>query len=193
MRPSLSCIVLGAVVALTSPPVRAESDHGLVVAGGLGLASPTRQDGHDVAGRGAGGYGAVEYVYGPGEWVTPRLYTGVLLTAADAGCGVGVSPCDVSARIFFLGGKVRLMIPLPYVAPFVEAGLGASAGTISTRSGRLVDVTGGGLMYHLPFAVGLALGARHQYAIAFQYLFHPEQHQVNGAVALGFGFGFSLD
>jgi hypothetical protein len=55
----------------------------------------------------------------------------------------------------------------------------------------VVDVTGSGVMYHLPFAVGLALGARHQYAIAFQYLFHPEQQQVNGAVALG--FGFSLD
>ncbi|MFL5264460.1 MAG: hypothetical protein ACJ79R_17425 [Anaeromyxobacteraceae bacterium] len=188
MQPSLSCIVLGAVVALYSPPVRAESNHGLIVAGGLGYAFPTRQDGRDVAGKGAGGYGEVEYVYKPDEWVTPRLYTGVLLTAADSSCGSAVSPCDVSAKLFFLGAKVRLMIPIPYVGPFVEAGLGASAGTISTRSGRVVDVTGRGVMYHVPFALGLAVGARHQYAIAFQYLFHPEQQQVCGAFALGFGF-----
>src|SRR5690349_15124355 len=103
MRPSSCLVVLSAVAALYSPPVRAEPDHGLIVQGGLGLSAPSRQDGRDVLGTGTGGYGEVEYVYKPGGWVTPRLYTGVVLTTADSNCGPGVSPCDVSAKLFFLG------------------------------------------------------------------------------------------
>jgi len=37
----------------------------------------------------------------------------------------------------------------------------------------------------VPVALGLALGGRHQFEVAFQYLFHPEQQQVCGAAALG--------
>ncbi len=88
--------------------------------------------------------------------------------------------------IFFVGAKFRLMAPIPYVGPFIELGFGTSAGHISTRSGYQVNVTGDGIMYHVPFALGLALGGRHQFEIAFQYLFHPEQKEVCGAAALGF-------
>jgi len=34
----------------------------------------------------------------------------------------------------------------------------------------------------------MAVGPRHQYEISFQYLFHPLQHQVDGAAAVGMTF-----
>jgi hypothetical protein len=142
-----------------------------------------------VNGRGSGGYAKAEYIYRRVEWATPRLYAGILLTSPESDCGAGVSPCDVSAKIFFVGGKLRLMAPIPYVGPFFEIGVGASAGRVSTRSGQAVDVTANGVMYHVPVAVGLAIGSRRQVDISFQYLFHPEQKQITGAVAFGIVFG----
>ena len=188
MRRSLLTIAIGFTAAFPTVAA-AEPVHALQVSAGLGLAAAAPQNGVHENGTGSGGYASVEYVYQRVDWATPRLYTGLLLSTPQSDCGAGVSPCDVSANIFFLGGKLRLMAPIPYVGPFLEAGIGLSAGHISTRSGYAVDVTGSGIMYHVPFALGLALGPRHEYDIAFQYLFHPEQKQFCGAFALGVRFG----
>lgn len=184
MRRSARAIVLG-LAALHAGPAAAQSRHLLLVAGGLGLTRPASER---VEGSGSGGYGEVEYVYRPVEWFAPRSYAGVLITRPEQDCGVGVSPCDVSSRIFFLGAKVRLMAPIPWVGPFAEIGLGASVGRLSTRSGQAVDVTARGVMVHVPWAVGLALGARREFELSFQYLQHTAQKQVGGAVALGLAF-----
>jgi len=143
-----------------------ESSRAVGMAAGLGLSFPERQNGQEVSGRGTGAYAEAEYIFRLAHWFTPRLYAGALLTAPDSNCGAGVVPCDVSAKIFFVGAKFRLMAPIPYVGPFIELGFGASAGHISTRSGYQVNVTGDGIMYHLPVALGLALGGRHQFEIA---------------------------
>jgi len=184
MRPWLAVMALlaGAAHAAAADD---ESSRAVGVAAGLGFAFPERQNGQDVSGRGTGAFAEAEYIFRPAHWFTPRLYAGVLLAAPDSNCGAGVVPCDVSAKIFFAGAKFRLMAPIPYVGPFIELGFGASAGHISTRSGQKVDVTGDGIMYHVPVALGLALGGRHQFEIAFQYLFHPEQKEFCGAAALG--------
>jgi hypothetical protein len=183
--PILLAVILLLAGAAQAADADDESPRAVGLAAGLGLALPDRQGGQDVSGRGTGAYAEAEYIFRLAHWFTPRLYGGVLLAAPESNCGAAVVPCDVSARIFFAGAKFRLMAPIPYVGPFIELGIGASAGRISTRSGQRVDVTGEGLMYHVPVALGLALGGRHQFEVAFQYLFHPEQQQVCGAVALG--------
>jgi hypothetical protein len=180
--------ILLAVIVLLAGAAHAaaaddESPRAVGLAAGLGFAFPDRQYGQD--GRGTGAYAEAEYIFRLAHWFTPRLYAGVVLAPPESNCGAGVVPCDVSARIFFAGAKFRLMAPIPYVGPFIELGFGASAGRISTRNGQRVDVTGEGLMYHVPVALGLALGGRHQFEIALQYLVHPEQQQVSGAAALG--------
>jgi len=185
MQHSLLATIVAAAVALYGTRAAAASDQAFGLAAGLGLASPS---GSDVKGSGSGGYAEVEYIYRPNDWFTPRAYTGVLLSSPKSDCGIGVSPCDVSANIFFLGGKVRLMAPIPYIGPFIEVGVGASAGRISTRSGQAVDAAGSGIMYHVPLALGLAMGEQHRYELSFQYLYHPEQKHVCGAVAVGVGF-----
>lgn len=152
----------------------------------MGFTFPTNEGLADSDADGMGGFGEVEYVYHPIEWATPRAYAGVLLTGSNSDCQL--TPCDVSARIGFLGVKGRLLAPIPYVAPFIELGVGASLGSMSTRAGGIVDIERSGVMYHVPVTLGLAIGEHRDFELSFQYLFHPEQRQFGGAVAIGFGF-----
>jgi hypothetical protein len=184
---ALACIVVPSAVLLGPRCAQADdSPHRLHVSAGLGFAFPTDEDLADADAEGTGGFGEVEYVYAPVEWATPRAYAGLLLTGANGDCQL--TPCDVSAKIGFLGVKGRLLAPIPYVAPFFELGFGASIGAMSTRAGGIVDIEQSGIMYHVPFALGLALGEHHEFELSLQYLFHPEQRQFGGALAIGFGF-----
>ena len=162
----------------------------LGVSVGLGYSFPadTTSHGQVVNGSGDGGWFAVEYVDRRREWLAPHVYSGVLNTSPSGDCGPMVLPCDVSAKIFFMGAKARLMVPIPYVGPFLDLGLGASVGTMRTRSGALVDDQFRGATFHIPFGLGLAVGPRHQFEISLQYLFHPLQHQIDGAAAVGMSF-----
>lgn len=103
---------LALLVSLAPAAQAAESDRALGIAAGLGVASPQRQNGQDVSGSGLGGYAQVEYVIRWSVWFTPRACSGLLLTSPQADCGAGVTPCDVSAKIVFAGGKFRLMAPI---------------------------------------------------------------------------------
>jgi hypothetical protein len=171
-------------IAAATGRAAAESDHAMSVSAGLGFAFPSAE----IKGSGEGLYLAGEYVYRRTEWLTPRAYAGLLITRPQGDCGAGPATCDVSAQIFFLGAKVRLLAPIPYVAPFIELGLGASLGHLSTISGNAVDVTSNGIFYNVPFTLGLALGGNHQFELEFTYLFHPEQQQMSGAAAVGLTF-----
>jgi hypothetical protein len=164
-----------------------ETPHVLGVTAGLGFSLPI-DDTIDANGNGA--FGEVEYIYQRLEWLTPRAYAGVVLTWPE---DCGDNPCDVSSKIGFVGIKGRLLAPIPYLAPFIELGVGASLGSLTTRVATLVDVEESGLMYHIPFTLGLVLGKSREVELSFKYLFHPAQEQFNGAVALGFTFPLHLD
>lgn len=159
--------------------------HVLQAVGGLGY-SFSLDEGYD--GRGSGGFLEAEYVFRPFRVFTPRLYAGGLLTfPEERSCGS--DSCDVQSKIFFAGAKLRIMAPIPYVGPFFEFGLGASFGYLRTLD-RGVDETARGATIHVPFAIGLAVGPRHEFDLAFSYLVHPKERQVGGGVV--FGIGFSL-
>jgi hypothetical protein len=180
-----------ALVRADDPPeesFRAPGYRALKASAGLGLAAASQQGGQTVSGSGKGFYGDVEYVVRPSSWFSPRFYGGLVLAFPASDCGPRVVPCDVSAQYLFGGAKARVMVPIPWVGPFVELGLGASLGRFSTRSGQAVDRRTNGLAYHVPFAIGLALGERRQFEFSFQYLSHPAQEQFSGAIALGVQF-----
>jgi hypothetical protein len=158
--------------------------HRLQISGGLGIAFPSNDEASDTGAQGIGAYARAEYIHRVIEAVTPRAYAGVVFAPKDGDCEL--SPCDVSARILFMGVKARLLAPIPYVAPFIEFGLGGSLGKLTTRVDEIVDSSKAGATYHIPIGLGLALGERHQYELAFEYLLHPEVHQVCGALAFGF-------
>lgn len=86
----------------------------LVGYAGLGMSYPT----HGGYGSGAGLYAEGDYVIEANRWAVPKGYAGLLLTFPGSGaCDEGGSPCDVSAKMIFVGGKFRLTAPIPYVAP----------------------------------------------------------------------------
>jgi hypothetical protein len=115
------------------------------------------------------------------------VYGGFLSTSPDAStCGGPTpTPCNASASIGFVGTKVRFTAPIPYVGLFIETGVGASAGSMTTWTST-VHKSFSGVAPHVSFALGVSIGNAHRYFadIAFTYLAHPEQSQVDGALAV---------
>jgi len=184
LKRSALAAVLG-VAALQTRPALAQPSDWLLVYGGLG-ASFTLVEGAN--GTGSGGYVAAEAFHLVEEWFTPRAYLGLLLTWPENDCGPGVVPCEIWARIFFLGIKGRLMAPIPWVGPFIEAGVGLSLGTLTTRNGAIVEAAARGVIPHVQWAVGLAIGPRHDVSLSLQYLEHTRGKQTGAALAAGFAF-----
>jgi hypothetical protein len=185
---SLSILVL--VLGLSARAAASEESDGpghvLDLSGGVGFTFTTEAD-HK--GQGTGGFFDAEYVFLPGSFFTPRLYAGSFMTFSNSrSCRTG--PCEVKSQIFFAGAKARVMIPIPYVAPFLELGVGFSLGYLVTVDEPDVDERTRGAALHIPVTVGLAVGARHQFDIELSYLFHPSQRQVEGGI--GFGIGIPL-
>lgn len=155
---------------------------------GLGFSFP--YDFESSGAEGSGFYWSAEYALLPSPWFSPRVYAGMLVTSADeTSCSGRVLPCDASAQIGFVGIKGRLTIPIPYVAPFAEAGLGMSIGAMSTQTPG-IDKRLSGITYNVPFALGLSFGAGQRYFIdlALGYLVHPALSQYDAAFALSLAF-----
>ncbi|MDX2472159.1 MAG: hypothetical protein QNL91_00465 [Candidatus Krumholzibacteria bacterium] len=153
---------------------------------GLSATGEVRQKGEEDP-YGVGLFLEVDRVWRANRAIQPVAYAGAVFTwPADDSCTHPDDSCNVSASTVFVGGKVRLMIPIPWVAPFIEAGLGMSAGRITTMDGGLDDRQDSGLLLHVPFSLGLALGKEHGYTFAFSYLAYPNKNHVDGAMAIGF-------
>jgi len=181
----VSLLVLGFLVRPAAAEDASASDgHRVDIFVGLGISFPSDST---RTGDGKGAFLEGAYVFWPHSAVTPRLYGGLLATTPDRKTCSAV-PCDVEAQIAFAGAKVRVMAPIPWVAPYLELGLGVSAGHLRTLDGTMIDTKTWGLTWHYPIALGVAFGVRHQYDVSFSYLFHPEEQQVEGAFAIGFGF-----
>jgi hypothetical protein len=185
--PTCATLLIGLLVARSAAgddePVLPE--HRLEILAGLGISIA---GGSAYKGTGEGGFAEAEYVFRPHSAVSPRLYGGVLITFPNRNSCATPEFCDVESQIAFLGAKVRLMAPIPYVGPYLELGLGASVGNLRTLDGSMLDETSRGVTFHVPVALGLALGRQHDYDIGFSYLFHLDIKNVGGAVAFGFGF-----
>jgi hypothetical protein len=183
----LGFLVLAGSMLLRSEEANAV-DKSLHVLAGPGFSFSDEDDTGSETAEGEGGFGQVEFVLNVTRWFSPRAYGGLHRTWPDrTSCGLE-SPCDVSTRVGFAGVKLHAMIPIPYVGPFLEIGLGGSVGTISTRIGTLYDRHNDGFMYHIPFALGLALGETHSLEVSFSFLFYPSYGQATGALAFGIGF-----
>jgi hypothetical protein len=161
----------------------------LDVALGVGLSAPLTGRHNDSGGVGA--LAKAEYAFGVTSWFGVRPYGALLLTwpsgKDDDFCEYYRVDCEVTAKIALIGGKVRLFAPIPYIAPFLDLGLGASAGVLRTRT-LDEDIDRKGVTVHIPFGVGLALGRDHSVEIAFVYFYHPIEKQTNGGVTIGLSF-----
>ncbi|MGB5665324.1 MAG: hypothetical protein WBM53_00645, partial [Maribacter sp.] len=89
-----------------------------------------------------------------------------------------------TSKAFLIGGKARITAPIPWVAPYVEGGIGMSLGSFVTLT-PATNIDQSGLILHIPFSLGLELGPKHSIDIAFTYYFQPSVKQYAGAAAFG--------
>ena len=148
---------------------------------GFGISSP--YDDIDVAGTGL--YLQGEYILEYSKWFDLRPYAGLILTRSRGkDLNENPTPYKSTSNAVLIGGKARLTFPIPWVAPYFELGFGASIGHFENLS-PTVNIDKSGIIYHIPFTVGLELGPNRNINIAFTYCVQPTVEQFVGALAVG--------
>lgn len=137
---------------------------------------------------GEGFYAQGEYVLSFNKWIDVRPYAGLILSKMNENMTGPLEPGYTStANAFLFGGKARFTIPIPWVAPYLETGLGGSIGSYETVTPG-TDIKDSGLIPHIPFSLGVELGPKHSVNIEFTYYFVPAAKQFVGAAAIGLSF-----
>ena len=151
---------------------------------GFGLSAP--YDESDVTG--SGFYAQGEYVIATSKWFSLRPYAGIILTSENKSDNQeNQINYKVTSKAFLLGGKARVCAPIPYIAPYLETGLGLSIGSFETYTPS-TNSSKNGLIMHIPFSIGLAVGKKHNIDIGFTYYYHQSAKQFSGATAFGLSF-----
>lgn len=138
---------------------------------------------------GTGFYMQGEYVMTLASWIDIRPYAGLIITDInDKDKNKDSHPNyyapRATSKAFLFGGKTRIKAPIPWVAPYFEIGIGASIGKFITSTPQtILEETG--FLFHIPVSLGLELGPKHNFDIAFTYYFHNSVEQYVGAAALG--------
>lgn len=122
------------------------------------------------------------------SWLELRPYVGFIITSSN-GEDLNGNPTNEKAesKAVLLGGKARVRAPVPWVAPYVEFGIGTSIGKFETLT-AFDDIDKSGITYHIPFSLGLELGKNNNVDLGFTYYFQPSVKQYVGALAVGITF-----
>ena len=94
---------------------------------------------------------------------------------------------NLTTNALLLGTKARLRIPIPWVAPFIEFGLGASVGKFETIT-AFEKINKSGIIQHFPFSLGLELGKYNKVDVAFSYYSQWSVSQTTGGFMIGMNF-----
>ncbi|MHC0442082.1 hypothetical protein [Flavobacterium sp. 3-210] len=144
------------------------------------------QDEVDVMGGGL--YLQGEYIIGLKSWFSIRPYAGAIFESVDKDQNVQNQPqYKVTTNAFLMGGKIRFCAPIPWVAPFIEGGIGTSIGKFETFTPN-VNFNKSTILMHVPFSVGLAIGRKNSLEIGISGYFHPAAKQSTGVFAVGYTF-----
>ena len=180
MRKTLIVLIL----ALTSNLVSAQfiKEKSINAQIGYGLSAPFNSADDIVA---DGFFLQGELVLKLASWIELRPYAGIILTSSN-GKDINDNPTNesVESKAFLLGGKVRLRAPIPYVAPYIEIGIGTSIGKFETYT-IFDNINKSGVIYHIPVAIGLELGKNNNIDLGLSYYFQPSVEQFAGALAVG--------
>lgn len=136
---------------------------------------------------GVGFYTQGEYVIGLTRWFSVRPYVGAIFTSTDEDPIKNPKGYKVETNAFFLGTKVRLCAPIPWVAPFVETGIGASIGSFETYT-NYVNEKRSGVVAHIPIGFGLALGPKNNIEIGVSFYGNLTSQQSFGGFTAGYSF-----
>lgn len=174
------------VTLLASSQVKAQfiKEKAIDVSIGLGISATT----HEVDFYGTGFYAQGELVLSPSAWIDFRPYAGFIFTKmSEEYTGHVEAGYKSTANAVLVGGKTRITAPIPWVAPYVELGVGASIGSFETFT-TYTSIAESGIFLHIPFSLGLELGPNHNVNVEFTYYFHNSLEQYAGAAALGLSF-----
>lgn len=149
---------------------------------GFGLSAPYNSNDEIVD---SGFFLQGELVLKVASWIELRPYAGLILTNSN-GKDINDNPTDERAesKAFLLGGKARVRAPIPWVAPYIEIGMGTSIGKFETFT-AFHNINKGGIIYHIPFSFGLELGRNNNVDLGLAYYFQPSVEQFAGAFAVG--------
>lgn len=177
-------IIIFAILASAQVNAQLIKEESIALSIGYGLSAA--YDDIDVVSTGF--YLQGEYVLALSKWFDIRPYAGLILTKSNGkDLNDNPTPYKATSKAFLIGGKARITAPIPWVAPYLEGGIGASIGSFETLT-PYTDLDKSGLILHIPFSLGLELGPNHNFDIAFTYYFHPEVRQFSGAAAFGISF-----
>lgn len=180
-------IILLTILASTQVKAQLIKNKSIDVSIGYGLSVPF----DDVDIYGSGFYLQAEYVLTVAKWIDMRPYAGMILTKSNNKDNQANEPQYKStANAFLIGGKTRITAPIPWVAPYLEFGIGASIGSFETFT-PFTNIDDSGIIMHIPLSIGLELGPKHNFDIDFTYYLHNSVEQFAGAAA--FGISFPLD
>ncbi|MFD1615571.1 outer membrane beta-barrel protein [Gelatiniphilus marinus] len=172
------------ITVLFSNITNAQPNKGRHIDISIGYGFSTTSDELDLYGKGF--YLQGEYVFGLTRWFGLRPYAGFITTSHDENASdPNLTGFEVTTKAFLFGGKARVSIPIPWIAPYLEIGIGGSLGSFTTFTPN-VNKKENGFLMHIPLSFGLALGPNYNIEVAATYYFHPTIEQVSGAAALGF-------
>lgn len=177
-------IVLASMLFFTLLSLRAqqEPDRALFLSLGLGNVLTSDDTIYDF-----GFFVQGEYVVEVASWLDVRPYAGFISVNPEVEDLRRSEVGRTAANAALFGTKIRLSVPIPAVAPFVELGIGASLGVIEGVGDRR-DLKG--LAYHVPFSVGLAFGRKNTVDLALTSFLHPSARQIAGMPTLGITIPF---
>lgn len=136
---------------------------------------------------GFGFYTQGEYIIGIKKWFSVRPYAGLIITSTDEDKIRNPQNYKVETKAFFLGGKVRFCAPIPWVAPFVETGIGASIGSFETYT-EYVNEKKSGVVAHIPISFGLAVGRKNNIELGVSFYSNLSTEQSFGGFTAGYTF-----
>ncbi len=152
---------------------------------GYGLTAPYNSE-DDIVDEGFFAQG--EFVLKIASWVDLRPYAGFVITNSS-GKDLNNNPTNEKAetKAVLLGGKTRIKAPIPWVAPYLEIGIGTSIGSFETFT-AFDAISKSGIIYHIPVSLGLELGRNKNIDVGLAYYFQPSVEQLAGAIAVGVRF-----
>ncbi|CAM3617809.1 hypothetical protein [Flavobacterium chungbukense] len=136
---------------------------------------------------GFGFYTQGEYIIGIKKWFSVRPYAGLIITSTDEDKIRNPQNYKVETKAFFLGGKVRFCAPIPWVAPFIETGIGASIGSFETYT-EYVNEKKSGVVAHIPISFGLAVGRKNNIELGISFYSNLSTEQSFGGFTAGYTF-----
>lgn len=185
LRSIFICILL---IILFPNKTKAQTEGNFIkVSIGLGSSTSNYEEENPEIIDGSGFYAQGEYIIGLTKWFSVRPYAGVIFTSTDEDMVKNPQGYKVETNAFLLGTKVRLCAPIPWVAPFIETGIGASIGSFRTYIPGL-NVKESGITAHIPIGIGLALGRKNNIEIGVTFYGNLSGEQAFGAFTAGYSF-----